>query len=183
MAGKEKNRPLLMRFPCAPQADVLRTKNSKYKQIISQLLHDLELLDYGEALRVPLSELPDRRENVRSALNRAAVQRGMHVTTSGDRDYLYVWKLSTNTNEVNTVAPAPFPMTKAVAEVASIADSPKMASRTWTQPPRNQISTVGAMSTVFNKTAPETLTNAGFASDGKKKSCSEKGGQVLEELA
>jgi hypothetical protein len=42
-------------------------------------------------LKIPLSALPDTKENIRSALNRATHHRGMEVATSSDAEYLYVW--------------------------------------------------------------------------------------------
>ena len=47
----------------------------------------------GSALKVPLADLPDSKENIRSALNRATRQRGIEVATSSDAEYLYVWKV------------------------------------------------------------------------------------------
>jgi hypothetical protein len=61
---------------------------------VTQLLSDLEQLAEGSALKIPLSELPDSKENIRSALNRATRQRGMEVATSSDSEYLYVWKIT-----------------------------------------------------------------------------------------
>jgi len=55
-------------------------------------LTDLEHLADGSALRIPLTALPDSKENIRSALNRATRQRGMEVATSSDAEFLYVWK-------------------------------------------------------------------------------------------
>jgi hypothetical protein len=56
------------------------------------LLHDIDQLEDGTALKVPLSALPDTKENIRSALNRASRQHGIEVATSSDSDFLYVWK-------------------------------------------------------------------------------------------
>jgi hypothetical protein len=50
-------------------------------------------LGAGTALKVPLSALPDTKENIRSALNRATRFRGMEVATSSDAEFLYVWKV------------------------------------------------------------------------------------------
>jgi hypothetical protein len=36
--------------------------------------------------------LPDSKENIRSALNRATHQRGIDIATSSDADFLYIWK-------------------------------------------------------------------------------------------
>jgi hypothetical protein len=47
----------------------------------------------GSALKIPLSELPDSKENIRSALSRAAGQRKLAIATSSNEEFLYVWKL------------------------------------------------------------------------------------------
>jgi hypothetical protein len=41
---------------------------------------------------IPLSALPDSKENIRSALSRATRQRGVEISTSSDAENLYVWK-------------------------------------------------------------------------------------------
>ena len=51
--------------------EVPHSRNGKHKLIVSMILRDLDQLKDGAALRVPLAELKDTKENVRSALNRA----------------------------------------------------------------------------------------------------------------
>ncbi|HMD20880.1 MAG TPA: hypothetical protein VKH40_11185, partial [Alloacidobacterium sp.] len=63
------------------QTDVPTGRNGKHKEIITQLLSDIDQLEQGKALKVPLSELPDTKENIRSALNRATRAKGMDVAT------------------------------------------------------------------------------------------------------
>lgn len=81
-----------MKFQSILQNDVPKGRDGKHKQIVTQLLSDLEQLTNGSALKIPLSELPDTKENIRSALSRATRQRGIDIATSSDADYLYVWK-------------------------------------------------------------------------------------------
>jgi hypothetical protein len=81
-----------MRFESVLQVDIPTGRNGKHKEIVSQLLNDIAQLEPGNALKVPLSELPDTKENIRSALNRATRERGLNIATSSDTDYLYVWK-------------------------------------------------------------------------------------------
>ena len=80
------------RFESMLITDVPTGRNGKHREIVSQLLKDLEQLEAGNALKVPLSELPDTKENIRSALNRATRERNIAVSTSSDSEYLYVWK-------------------------------------------------------------------------------------------
>ena len=81
-----------MRFKSVLQADVPKGRDGKHKAIILRLLSDIEQLSAGSALKVPFSELPDTKENIRSALSRAARQRKIDLATSSDDEFLYVWK-------------------------------------------------------------------------------------------
>jgi hypothetical protein len=88
--GKSGSRP--MNFQSIEQIDVPKGRDGKHKLIVQQLLNDIDQLGSGRALKIPLSDLPDTKENIRSALNRATRQRGIEVSTSSDGDFLYVWK-------------------------------------------------------------------------------------------
>lgn len=81
-----------MRFESMLQADVPKGRDGKHKKIVLELLSDLSQLEPGSALKIPLSELPDSKENIRSALSRATKQLGIEIATSSDDHYLYVWK-------------------------------------------------------------------------------------------
>jgi hypothetical protein len=74
--------------------EVPRSRNGKHKAIVSLILRDLDQLKGGAALRVPLAELGDTKENVRSALNRATRNAKRNVATATDEDFLYVWNVS-----------------------------------------------------------------------------------------
>ncbi len=82
-----------MNFQSIFQREVPKGRDGKHKAIVTQLLSDLDQLRAGSALKVPLSALPDTKENVRSALNRATRQRGLDVATSSDAEFLYVWNV------------------------------------------------------------------------------------------
>jgi hypothetical protein len=84
------------RFQSILQTDVPKGRDGKHRRIISQLLSDLAQLSEGSALKIPLSELPDSKENIRSALSRAARQQRIELATSSNSDYLFVWKVSKN---------------------------------------------------------------------------------------
>ncbi len=85
-----------MRFKSVQQSDVPKGREGKHKAIITLLLSDIEQLSMGSALKIPLSELPDTKENIRSALSRAANQRQLGIATSSNEEFLYVWKLDKN---------------------------------------------------------------------------------------
>ena len=91
MNTREKAKPAAMNFESISQAELPQGRNGKHKTIVLELLSDLERLPRGQALKIPLSELPDTKENIRSALNRATNQKGINVATSSDAQYFYVW--------------------------------------------------------------------------------------------
>jgi hypothetical protein len=92
MSPRIKNVP--MNFETMQQTDVPQGRNGKHKQIVTQILSDLDRLPAGVALKVPLAELEESKENVRSALNRAIHKGDRNVATASDADFLYVWNES-----------------------------------------------------------------------------------------
>jgi hypothetical protein len=74
--------------------DVPHARNGKHKAIVSLIIRDLDQLKDGAALRVPLAELGDTKQNVRSALNRATRRAKRNVATATDATFLYVWNVS-----------------------------------------------------------------------------------------
>ena len=90
MGDNEINAP--MKFESVLQVNVPKGRDGKHKKIITQLLSDIAQLSAGQALKIPLEELPDTKQNVRSALSRAATQQGIKLATSSNEEFLYVWK-------------------------------------------------------------------------------------------
>ena len=80
-----------MNFKTMAQEDVPQGRNGRHKQIVSKILSDLDQLKSGVALKVPLAELAETKEKVRSALNRATRKKGRNVATASDAKFLYVW--------------------------------------------------------------------------------------------
>jgi hypothetical protein len=81
-----------MKFESILQAHVPKGRDGKHKGIITQLLSDIARLGPGAALRIPLAQLPDTKQNIRAALSRAASQRKIDLATSSNNEFLYVWK-------------------------------------------------------------------------------------------
>jgi len=81
------------RFQSIRQLDVPKGRDGKHKKIVLELLSDIDQLESGSAMKIPLAALPDTKENIRSALNRATRQRGIEVATSSDAEFLYVWRV------------------------------------------------------------------------------------------
>ena len=82
----------VMKFESVLQVNVPKGRDGKHKGIITQLLSDIAQLAPGNALKIPLTELPDSKENIRSALSRAARQQKIDLATSSNDEFLFVWK-------------------------------------------------------------------------------------------
>ena len=89
MPNRTKN--VSMNFKSMPQMDVPQGRNGKHKAIVTRILSDLDHIPKGVALKVPLAELLESKEKVRSALNRATRKGGRNVATASDGTFLYVW--------------------------------------------------------------------------------------------
>jgi hypothetical protein len=83
-----------MHFKTMVQLDVPQGRNGKHKLIVTTILNDLDRLKAGSALKVPLADLAESKERVRSALNRATRKAERKVATASDATFLYVWNVT-----------------------------------------------------------------------------------------
>lgn len=88
MSTKNK---IAMHFKTLEQSDVPHGRNGKHKTIVTKILDDLDQIKDGMALKVPLADLNESKEKVRSALNRATRKAGRTVATATDASFLYIW--------------------------------------------------------------------------------------------
>ena len=65
-----------MNFAQMAQADVPQGRNGKHKAIVTRILADLAHVEPGNAIKVPLADLQETKEKVRSAVNRASRKAG-----------------------------------------------------------------------------------------------------------
>lgn len=82
---------VVMNFKTTLQGDVPLGRNGKHKAMVAKILSDLDQIQAGTALKIPLIALADGKENVRSALNRATRKAGRNIATATDIDFLYIW--------------------------------------------------------------------------------------------
>ena len=92
--GRNLTKTATMHFKTIVQSDVPQGRKGKHKQIVTTILKDLDGLKADSAIKVPLAELADSKEKVRSALNRATRKAGRRVETASDASFLYVWNAS-----------------------------------------------------------------------------------------
>jgi DNA helicase TIP49 (TBP-interacting protein) len=91
--ARSKTKPVSMHFTTMVRADVPQGRNGKHKEIVTTILNDLNNLKADSALKVPLADLRESKEKVRSALNRATRKAGRKVATASDPTFLYVWNV------------------------------------------------------------------------------------------
>ena len=91
MPGRTMKPKTPMNFSSMLQTDVPQGRNGKHKAIVTRILSDLDQMEPGSAIKVPLAQLSESKEKVRSALNRATRKNGHEVATASDDTYLYVW--------------------------------------------------------------------------------------------
>lgn len=84
-----------MNFKTMAQVDVPQGRNGKHKEVVTKILTDLDQLPEGAALKIPLADLSESKEKVRSALNRAIHKGSRNVATASDSEFLYVWNEGT----------------------------------------------------------------------------------------
>jgi DNA helicase TIP49 (TBP-interacting protein) len=89
LSARKRHSP--MNFNTMAKIDVPQGRNGKHKEIVSRILSDLDQLKEGVALKLPLADLAESKEKVRSALNRATRKAGRLVATATDSEFLYVW--------------------------------------------------------------------------------------------
>jgi hypothetical protein len=92
--ARSESKAVPAHFKTMVQTDVPQGRNGKHKLIVTTILKDLERLKDGTAIKVPLVELAESKERVRSALNRATRKAGLKVATASDATFLYVWNVS-----------------------------------------------------------------------------------------
>ena len=78
-------------FKTTAIANIPRGRKGKHHSIVTAILKDLDGLQEGKALKIPLAELPDTVVNVRSALSRATRKLGKDIPTATDENFLYIW--------------------------------------------------------------------------------------------
>ena len=89
MGSPAKKNP--MNFKTMEQEDVPQGRHGKHREIVTRILSDLDQIQPGVALKVPLADLAETKEKVRSALNRATRKAARRVATATDATFLYIW--------------------------------------------------------------------------------------------
>jgi hypothetical protein len=74
-------------------ADIRRTRRGKHHGLVGGIFQDLETLPVGSAIKIPLTEVDGTTlANLRSAVHRASISRGLGIETLSDDENFYIWK-------------------------------------------------------------------------------------------
>jgi len=79
-------------FASISQVDLPSGRKGKHHLLLVQVIEDLEHLDDGRAMRIPLAEFGGSVADIRAAIFRATKKRKLQVATSSDDEFFYVWK-------------------------------------------------------------------------------------------
>jgi hypothetical protein len=74
-------------------ADIRRGRRGKHHDLVEGIFQDLESLPEGSAIKIPLAQVDGiTLANLRSAVHRASLTRGLGTETLSDADSFYIWK-------------------------------------------------------------------------------------------
>lgn len=87
LVGRELN------FETMETIDVPHARKGKHNTLITRIMQDLQRIEPGMALKVPVSALGAQKiENIRAALTREVKKTRLVIGTAIDDDYFYVWR-------------------------------------------------------------------------------------------
>lgn len=92
MAKTEKTKPMPSKYRQVALSDVRRGRRGKHHDLVEGILTELETVPAGSALQIPLAQIALGLANVRSAVHRGAIAKGVEIETLADDDNFYVFK-------------------------------------------------------------------------------------------
>jgi hypothetical protein len=70
-----------------------RNRRGKHHDLVEGIVHELEMLQPGAALEIPLDDVGGiGLPNLRSAVHRATASKGLAIETLADKENFYVWR-------------------------------------------------------------------------------------------
>src|SRR5690348_15151459 len=82
-----------LNFETVEVGDVPHERKGKHNALMTRILHDLQRIQPGVALKIPVSALGSQKvENIRAALAREVKKTTFKIATLIDDDYFYVWR-------------------------------------------------------------------------------------------
>jgi hypothetical protein len=97
MAKETRDRPQTQKsaqkYERVVLADLHRTRRGKHHELLGGIFQDLESLPVGSAIKIPLTDVDGiTLANLRSAVHRASISRGLVIETLSDAENFYIWR-------------------------------------------------------------------------------------------
>jgi hypothetical protein len=90
---ESKNRRPALNYDRVVLANLRRKRRGKHHDLIQGIFQDLETLPIGSAIKIPLLEVDGiTLANLRSAVHRASISKGLAIETLSDEENFYIWK-------------------------------------------------------------------------------------------
>ncbi len=88
-----KTQKPVLKYDRVVVADIRRGRRGKHHDLVEGIFEDLETLPEGSAIKIPLDQVDGiTLANLRSAVHRASLSRGLGTETLSDEDSFYIWK-------------------------------------------------------------------------------------------
>ncbi len=79
-------------FESILQIDLPSGRKGKHHSLLVRVLRDLERLQDGRAIRIPLTACGGSIADIRAAIFRATDKQHIGIATSSDDEFFYVWR-------------------------------------------------------------------------------------------
>lgn len=91
--GRQKKPSKPPKYATVDIVGLRQTRNGKHHDLMGGIFEEMEKLEPGRALKVPLDGINGvTLENLRSAIHRTAATKKFRVETIADGENFYVWK-------------------------------------------------------------------------------------------
>jgi hypothetical protein len=81
-----------LNFATIANRDLPNGRKGKHHGMLLKVLADLDRLDDGRAIKIPLADYAGSIADIRSAIHRATAKLKLEIATSSDDEFFYVWK-------------------------------------------------------------------------------------------
>ena len=91
--NSNKSPKSVLKYDRVVVADLHRGRRGKHHELVEGIFQDLESLPEGSAIKIPMDQIDGiTLANLRSAVHRASLSRGLGTETLSDENSFYIWK-------------------------------------------------------------------------------------------
>jgi len=88
-----KSQKSVLKYDRVVVSDLRRGRRGKHHELVEGIFQDLESLPEGSAIKIPMDQIDGiTLANLRSAVHRASLSRGLGTETLSDENSFYIWK-------------------------------------------------------------------------------------------